>query len=273
MPGRAAPRGGLTNLSRPQRTGARIPRMIRLILACAFALLAAPAAAQEGANVCPSAETAHALGAESMRYVGETEKSLDLVFADARVTARSAALRFDEAESLLGGRTDVRDASDRYAKQDIAYLLAYRARVHEGLRRALSGPGDRALRRRHSRRSPICREPPQPTCLLSICSRDGEAYAARAARRLIHQPKQLLNGGRAIHMSSACQQIAHQRIQRGVMTLRIGAAGRERFLIERQGDVLHHTKGVYARYVSISASRTHREVARRDCNSATQLST
>jgi SpoVK/Ycf46/Vps4 family AAA+-type ATPase len=103
--------------------------MRRLILAVAFALLAAPAAAQEGANVCPSAETAHALGAESMRYVGEAEKSLHLVFADARVTARSAALLFDEAESLLGGRTDVRDASDRYAKQDIAYLLGYRGRA------------------------------------------------------------------------------------------------------------------------------------------------
>jgi hypothetical protein len=37
------------------------------------------------------------------------------------------------------------------------------------------------------------------------------------------------------------------------MTLRVGAAGRERFLIEREGDVLHCTKYVYARYVSMSA--------------------
>lgn len=103
--------------------------MKRLILA--FALLAAPAAAQERARVCPGADaqTTRALGATSMRYIGETEKSLELVFADASVTARSPALLFDEADALFARRADVRAASDRYANQETAYLLAYRARA------------------------------------------------------------------------------------------------------------------------------------------------
>ena len=54
-------------------------------------------------------------------------------------------------------------------------------------------------------------------------------------------------------MNRACQQIAHQRIQRGVMTLRVGPACRERFFIERQGDILHSTFYVYTCYVSMSA--------------------
>ena len=32
-------------------------------------------------------------------------------------------LFFDEADALFGKRTDVRDAHDRYANQEVAYLL------------------------------------------------------------------------------------------------------------------------------------------------------
>lgn len=103
--------------------------MKRLLLA--LALLAAPAAADERARACPGAdaETAHALGAESVRYIDETEKSLEFVFADARVTARSAALLFDEADALFSRRTDVRAASDRYANLETAYLLTHLERA------------------------------------------------------------------------------------------------------------------------------------------------
>jgi hypothetical protein len=47
------------------------------------------------------------------KFIGETEKNLDLVFS--RAARVDAVLLFDEAESLFGKRTDVKDAHDRYA--------------------------------------------------------------------------------------------------------------------------------------------------------------
>ena len=55
------------------------------------------------------------------KYIGETEKNLDRVF-EAAGTA-NAVLLFDEAEALFGKRSEVRDAHDRYANLEIAYLL------------------------------------------------------------------------------------------------------------------------------------------------------
>ena len=55
------------------------------------------------------------------KYVGETEKNLERVFVDAE--AMNAVLFFDEADALFGSRSEVRDARDRYANQEIAYLL------------------------------------------------------------------------------------------------------------------------------------------------------
>lgn len=55
------------------------------------------------------------------RYIGETEKNLARVF-DA-VGGGGAVLLLDEADALFGKRTDVRDAHDRYANQEIAYFL------------------------------------------------------------------------------------------------------------------------------------------------------
>lgn len=55
------------------------------------------------------------------KYIGETEKNLDRVFA---ATHRSnAILFFDEADALFGKRTEVRDAHDRYANVETSYLL------------------------------------------------------------------------------------------------------------------------------------------------------
>jgi len=55
------------------------------------------------------------------KYVGETEKNLDRIFAEAdRV---NAVLLFDEADALFGKRSEVRDAQDRYANVEVAYLL------------------------------------------------------------------------------------------------------------------------------------------------------
>lgn len=53
------------------------------------------------------------LGTIVSRYIGETEKNLSRVFAEA--AAASAALFFDEADALFGRRTDVKDSHDRWA--------------------------------------------------------------------------------------------------------------------------------------------------------------
>ena len=55
------------------------------------------------------------------KYIGETEKNLDRVFAAAENA--NAVLFFDEAEALFGKRSEVKDAHDRYANIEIAYLL------------------------------------------------------------------------------------------------------------------------------------------------------
>jgi ATP-dependent 26S proteasome regulatory subunit len=55
------------------------------------------------------------------KYIGETEKNLDRVF-DAAAHA-NAVLFFDEADALFGKRSEVKDAHDRYANIEVAYLL------------------------------------------------------------------------------------------------------------------------------------------------------
>lgn len=55
------------------------------------------------------------------KYIGETEKNLSRIFAEA-ITS-NAILFFDEADALFGKRTQVRDAHDRYANVEVSYLL------------------------------------------------------------------------------------------------------------------------------------------------------
>lgn len=55
------------------------------------------------------------------KYIGETEKNLSRVFD--RAENKDWILFFDEAEALFGKRTSVNDAHDRYANQEVAYLL------------------------------------------------------------------------------------------------------------------------------------------------------
>lgn len=55
------------------------------------------------------------------KYIGETEKNLALLLAAAEQV--DAVLLFDEADSLFGARTDVRQANDRYANMQTNYLL------------------------------------------------------------------------------------------------------------------------------------------------------
>ena len=55
------------------------------------------------------------------KYIGETEKNLETVFA--RAEDKGWILFFDEADALFGKRTNVRDAHDKYANQEVSYLL------------------------------------------------------------------------------------------------------------------------------------------------------
>lgn len=55
------------------------------------------------------------------KYIGETEKNLDTVFTEAE--RAGAILLFDEADALFGKRSEVKDAHDRYANIETAYLL------------------------------------------------------------------------------------------------------------------------------------------------------
>jgi adenylate kinase family enzyme len=55
------------------------------------------------------------------KYIGETEKNLDRIFSAAE--GSNAVLFCDEADALFGKRSEVRDAHDRYANVEVAYLL------------------------------------------------------------------------------------------------------------------------------------------------------
>ncbi|WP_223248729.1 ATP-binding protein [Thalassolituus oleivorans] len=55
------------------------------------------------------------------KYIGETEKNLSSLFDQAN--ARDWILFFDEADALFGKRTGVKDAHDRFANQEVSYLL------------------------------------------------------------------------------------------------------------------------------------------------------
>lgn len=61
------------------------------------------------------------LSAIVSKYIGETEKHLDRVFALA--VDGNAILFFDEADALFGKRSEVKDAHDRYANIEAAFLL------------------------------------------------------------------------------------------------------------------------------------------------------
>lgn len=64
------------------------------------------------------------------KYIGETEKNLSKLFDKAR--NKDWILFFDEADAIFGKRTGVRDAHDKYANQEVSYLLQ-RIEAHPGL--------------------------------------------------------------------------------------------------------------------------------------------
>ena len=55
------------------------------------------------------------------KFIGETEKNLTRIFD--RAEHKKWILFFDEADALFGKRTQVKDAHDRYANQEVSFLL------------------------------------------------------------------------------------------------------------------------------------------------------
>lgn len=55
------------------------------------------------------------------KYIGETEKNLEKIFNKAE--NKNWILFFDEADALFGKRSNVQNAHDKYANQEVSYLL------------------------------------------------------------------------------------------------------------------------------------------------------
>lgn len=64
------------------------------------------------------------------KYMGETEKNIDAVFAAAGKA--NAVLLMDEADALFGKRSEIEDAHDRLANAEVSYLLQ-RIEAFDGL--------------------------------------------------------------------------------------------------------------------------------------------
>ena len=80
------------------------------------------------------------------KYIGETEKNLDRIFAEADDV--NGVLLFDEADALFGQRSEVRDSHDRYANIEVAYLLQ-RMETFDGLADPVDQPALQHRRRVH----------------------------------------------------------------------------------------------------------------------------
>ncbi len=109
-----------------------------------------PAPALDSAVALQPPVRAVDLGRVVSRYIGETEKNLARLFDQAERAGE--VVLFDEADALFGKRTAVRDAHDRYANQEVSYLIERMARergVEVRWRRQHPGP-----RRRRSRDEP-----------------------------------------------------------------------------------------------------------------------
>jgi hypothetical protein len=70
------------------------------------------------------------LASVTSKYIGETEKNLAQLLA--RAEQSEVVLLFDEADSMFGTRTDVRDSNDRFANAQTNYLLQ-RIESYEGI--------------------------------------------------------------------------------------------------------------------------------------------
>ncbi len=70
------------------------------------------------------------LSSVTSKYIGETEKNLSQLLG--RAEANEIVLLFDEADSMFGKRTEVRDAHDRFANAQTNFLLQ-RLETYDGI--------------------------------------------------------------------------------------------------------------------------------------------
>lgn len=70
------------------------------------------------------------LASVTSKYIGETEKNLSRLLAQAEMD--DVILLFDEADSMFGKRTDVKDSNDRFANAQTNYLLQ-RIETYKGI--------------------------------------------------------------------------------------------------------------------------------------------
>ncbi len=129
------------------------------------------------------------------KYIGETEKHLEKVFH--RAESMNVVLFFDEADALFGRRSEVKDAHDRYANQEIAYLLQ-RMEHFDGitiLATNLRGNIDQAFSRRMSAIVHFP-DPDEPTR-----KRLWESHLARAGKLDPHDPIEVTQLAEAAEMA------------------------------------------------------------------------
>ena len=100
------------------------------------------------------------------KYIGETEKSLNQVFA--RAEELDVILLLDEGDALLTQRTNVQSSNDRYANLETNYLLQ-RLESFEGILVVTTNAGDR-IDSAFQRRMDVSIEfrPPEPAEMLAI---------------------------------------------------------------------------------------------------------
>ena len=134
--------------SRPNaRLSAKDLAQVRAMTATANARTSSKALLLSGSNAAAAAESIARelrrdlfrvdLAAVVSRSIGETQKNIDRLFAEAE--ANDAILLFDEADALFGKRSEVKDAHDRYANIEIGYLLQ-RIEEHRSLVLLVSKP-------------------------------------------------------------------------------------------------------------------------------------
>lgn len=172
------------------------------------------------------------------KFIGETEKNLANLFDKAQ--HKRWILFFDEADALFGKRTNVKDAHDRYANQEVSYLLQ-RVEEFDGLvilaTNLKSNMDDAFLRRFNA----IIRLPfPSEAERVAIWRKSVPSYAR--FEEGVDLPalfgKFELTGGNIINV---VQHASLAAIARGSNLIRVADAlrGVQRE-IEKEGKVFHH---------------------------------
>ena len=153
------------------------------------------------------------------KYVGETEKHLNEIFEHAK--GRRIVLFFDEADVLFGKRTEIKEANDKYANMEAAYLLQ-KMEEYEGVT-ILATNYRRNFDEAFSRRL---------TAIITI------PFPDEAARRAIWElvlPKELRGDDVDLNRMAAKYELTGSAIKNSVLSAAFAAAadGEERISDER----------------------------------------